>query len=89
MLSLVLLGIPFGCVALLMLLYFLQPADYLFLPMPILRLLLPAAILTLLVQSWRIHRKRPADRFSKFMLGFGLLGLPAGICAWIVAAKFS
>lgn len=88
MLSLMLLGVPFGCMAALILVTLLLPADYLFLPWPILRLLLPAALFVLLVQLWRIRRKRPADKFSKFMLGFGLLGLPAGICAWILVAKF-
>jgi putative effector of murein hydrolase len=85
MLSFVLVAVPFGCMAALVLIVLFSWADYVFLPGGILRLLLPAAVFALAVQLWRILRKRPADRFSRFMLGFGLLGLPAGLCAWILA----
>lgn len=85
MLSLVLLAVPFGCMTALLLVHFVQPADYIFLPGPLLRLTLPAAGFVLLVQLVRILRRRPADRFSRFMLAFGLLGIPAGVFAWLLA----
>jgi hypothetical protein len=80
-LSLVLLAIPFGSIALSILTSLFLDGDYFFFFPVAMFLFFPTGIFALLVQIFRITRKHPASSFNKFMLNFSIFTVIVGIFA--------
>jgi hypothetical protein len=80
-LSLVFLVIPFGSMVLWILASSFLEGDYFFFFPTAMFLFFPTGIFALLVQLFRIARKRPANSFNRFMLGFSIITFIVGLFA--------
>jgi hypothetical protein len=80
-LSLILLAIPFGSMALWILASSFLDGDYFFFFPTAMFLFFPTGIFSFLVQLIRITRKRPASSFNRFMLGFSIFTVSVGVFA--------
>jgi len=80
-LSLILLAIPFGSMALWMLASSFLDGDYFFFFPTAMFLFFPTGVLAFLIQLIRITRKRPASSFNRFMLGFSIFAVIVGVFA--------